>query len=298
MTTAFVLTGGGSLGAVQVGMLQSLADHEIAPDLLVGTSVGALNATWVATHGMSAQSLEGLAQVWLTLRRQEVFPLSLVSAWHGLRGSSPGLFSSAHLRDVISTHAEGFSRIEDTDIALHIVTTNLLTGQNVTLSTGSLVDAVLASAAIPGIFPAVTLNGHYLVDGGVAHETGVACAYRLGADRIYLLPTGTPCALPKPPTTALGTAVHALTLLIADRVASDIGYLRDSVDIKVLPPLCPVQVSATDFSQAATLIERARKASSDWIDSGDIDLPAPERFLGAHDHTTDSPLGSLPRLDP
>jgi NTE family protein len=78
MTTAFVLSGGGSLGAVQVGMLQALAAHGIEPDLLVGTSVGAMNAAWVAAHGTSADSLAGLTEVWTRLKRRGV--LSLISA--------------------------------------------------------------------------------------------------------------------------------------------------------------------------------------------------------------------------
>ena len=75
MVTAFVLSGGGSLGAVQVGMLQALAARGIEPELLVGTSAGALNAAFVAGHGMSEPSLDSLAAVWTSLRRGHVFPL-------------------------------------------------------------------------------------------------------------------------------------------------------------------------------------------------------------------------------
>jgi NTE family protein len=75
MTTAFVLSGGGSLGAVQVGMLQALSERGITPDLLVGTSAGALNAVFVAAHGAGSHALEELADIWTTLRRDDVFPL-------------------------------------------------------------------------------------------------------------------------------------------------------------------------------------------------------------------------------
>src|SRR3954464_9667404 len=75
MTTAFVLSGGGSLGAVQVGMLQALAERRITPDLLVGTSAGALNAVFVAAHGTSPAALELLARTWTALRRDDIFPV-------------------------------------------------------------------------------------------------------------------------------------------------------------------------------------------------------------------------------
>lgn len=284
MTTAFVLTGGGSLGAVQVGMLQALAAHGVEPDFLVGTSAGALNAAWVASHGFSLESLAGLDRVWCGLRRQDVFPLDLRTVARGLRGRSAGIVSPRGLRGVIAQNSAALRRLEDARIPLHVVTTNLLTGQNVTLSQGPLVEAVLASAAIPGVFPPVVVDGLPLVDGGVADETGLARARQLGATTIYLLPTGTPCALAAAPASALGTAVHALSLLIQDRVALDVARHRDTVSIRLLPPLCPVHTSAIDFAHAAALIARARKASAHWIESGDIELPAPERFLATHDH--------------
>jgi NTE family protein len=75
-----------------------------------------------------------------------------------------------------------------------------------------------------------------------------------------------------------------LTLLIAQRLIQEMSGLGGAVSIKVLPPLCPLAVSAADFGHAAQLIDRARRASLEWIRSGDIDLPAPERFLALHDH--------------
>jgi NTE family protein len=98
------------------------------------------------------------------------------------------------------------------------------------------------------------------------------------------LPTGAPCALPEPPQSAGGVALHSLTLLIAQRLINEIAGLQGAAEIKVLPPLCPLAVSASDFRHAAELIARARQTSLEWISSGDIDLPAPERFLSLHHH--------------
>jgi NTE family protein len=287
VTTAFVLSGGGSLGAVQVGMLQALARHGIEPDLLVGTSAGAMNAAWVAGHGTAATSLAGLEAVWTALKRSDVFPFDARTALLGVLGRSPAFTSPGHLGDLVARCA-AIESLEEARIPVHLVTADLLSGETVTLSTGPLVPAVMASAAIPGVFPPVARDGRYLVDGGVAHHTGVSEAVDLGATTIYVLPAGTPCALPAPPGSAIGTALHALTLLIEQRVARDIAHLAGAATIKVLPPLCPLRTSAADFSHGADLIARSRRASLGWIASGNVDLPAPERFLAVHSHRRQS----------
>ena len=287
MTTAFVLSGGGSLGAVQVGMLQALSAHGIEPDLLVGTSAGALNAAWVAAHGTSTESLAGLARVWVGLRRSDVFPVDVRTALRGLLGRSAGLFASDRLRDLVTTYA-GIDEIEEASIPLHVVAADLVSGESVALHRGSLADGVLASAAIPGIFAPVAVEGRHLVDGGVAQDTGVAHALELGATTVYVLPTGAACALPGPPASALGTALQALTLLIQRRLAHDVATCPPTTTIRALPPLCPLRTSPVDFTHGAELVERARRASDDWIDSGAIDAPRPERFLANHAHRRDA----------
>ena len=104
-TTAFVLSGGGSLGAVQVGMLQALALSGVHPDLLVGTSAGAVNAAWVAGHGMSTDSLDRARRVWAGLRRSDIFPVDPRQVVRGLTGRSMGITSDTRLRRLVGTHA-------------------------------------------------------------------------------------------------------------------------------------------------------------------------------------------------
>jgi NTE family protein len=152
-------------------------------------------------------------------------------------------------------------------------------------SAGDLVDGVLAGAAIPGILPPVQRAARHLVDGSVALHAGVSKAVDLGATVVYVLPTGAPSALPGPPQSAVGVALHSLTLLIAQRWIHEIAGLQGAADIKILPPLCPL---AADFRHAAQLIARAGRTSLEWINSGDIDLPAPERFLALHHHRQES----------
>ena len=283
MTTAFVLSGGGSFGAVQVGMLQALAERRIRPDLLVGTSAGALNAVFVAAHGMSPQSLEMLATTWAALRRDDVFPLRAPQMVLALAGARDALCAGSGLANLVRRHV-GFARLEDSPVPVHLVTTDLLSGEEVLLSDGDTVSAVLASSAIPAVLPPVRRDGRTLVDGGLADNAAISQAIALGADRIYVLPTGYACALPAPPTRPLAVAVQALSLLVQRRLIADVALYADRVELVVLPPLCPLRISAIDFRHAAELVRRAHASSAGWLDSGEAQRPRPERILGMHGH--------------
>ncbi len=283
MTTAFVLTGGGSLGAVQVGMLQALNERGVKPDLLVGTSCGALNAAWVAGHGMSSESLRELATVWTTLRRGDVFPVDARRVLRGLLGLSPSIVANRKLRRFIANHA-GVDDLAQAQVPTHFVAADLMSGRGVLISTGDLTNGVLASCAIPGLLPPIEHGGAQLVDGSLARHAGISQAVDLGASVVYVLPTGAPCALPRPPRSAIGVALHSLTLLINQRLIHEISTIDAGAVVMLLPPLCPLAVSAADFSQANELITRAHRSSLQWIDSGSTELPHPEQFLAPHRH--------------
>jgi NTE family protein len=271
-------------------MLQALAERDVHPDLLIGTSAGAINAAYLAGHGTSRRALQNLGAIWRCLRRQDVFPLDPLRHLLALVGHRPALCSDGNLRRLIETHLP-YRNLEHSTVPLHIVTTDLLSGCEVLLSTGDAVSAVLASATIPGVMPAVSRNGLTLVDGGVANNAAISQAVALGADVVYVLPAGFACALQRPPSTALGAAVQALSLLIEQRLVIDVAQFDGDAELKVLPPLCPLSVSSTDFSHADELIARAYIATGDWLDSGGPSLPAPERFLSLHHHRNSERTG-------
>ncbi|WP_016933978.1 patatin-like phospholipase family protein [Rhodococcus sp. R1101] len=284
MTTAFVFGGGAGLGAVEVGMLYALTERGIHPDLLIGTSAGALNAAYVAGRGTGIPALDDLTAIWRSLRRQDVFPLDPVRQLLAAAGIRPSLCSGRNLERLIESHLS-YRDLEDAVIPVHLVATDLLTGREVLLSTGEAVSAVLASAAVPGVLPSVQREGLNLVDGGIADDAALSQAVALGADDVWVLPAGYACALPRPPTTALATAVQALTLLTHQRLLLEVADFSLRVDLHVLPPLCPVSVSPIDFSRAGELIERAHRATQTWIAAGgDRRHPHPERILSLHDH--------------
>lgn len=281
MPTAFVLSGGGNLGAVQVGMVQALADRGVGPDLLVGTSVGAVNAAFLAA-GPSPPRVEELARIWRHTRRTDVFPTSSPrAAIRAVAGRSNAFVDPRALRRLVE-RSVAYDRIENAPWPLAVVATEVTTGAEVVLRHGNVVDAVMASAAIPSVFPPVEMDGHMLMDGGVVNNTAISVAGSLGADVIYVLPTGYACALPQPPGSALGMALHAVSLAIQRRLVADVAVWQHRCTLRVVPPLCPVSVSPTDFGHAEELMQRARAATRHWLDR-----PVPEdqtTYLGVHEH--------------
>jgi NTE family protein len=266
-------------------MLQALATRGIAPDLLVGSSVGALNAAFVGAHGCSDHSLAQLERVWRRVRRQDVFPFAPARQLLAVAGARPSLCAPDALERLIATHV-GAHVLDGMRLPVHVVATDVLSGRDVLLSSGDATAAVLASAAIPAVFPPVEVDGRVLFDGGVVNHTPISHAVALGADRVVVLPTGYACALATPPRTALGCAVHALTLLVQQRLALETAAFAERIELVVLPPLCPLAVSASDFRRGAELVDRARRASTQWLDDGRHRLPHPERFLSQHVHAT------------
>lgn len=286
MTTAIVLSGGASLGAVQVGMLRALVDRQVSPDLLVGTSAGALNAAYVAGHGMTTAAIESLAEVWAGLRARSLFPLDPARTVGALMGRSSALCSDRGLRRLLDEHL-AFDRLEDSPVPLVVVATDLLTGREVALSCGSAEEAVLASCALPAVFAPVEHGETVLVDGGLANNTAVSEAVRAGCSTIYVLPSGYSCAIATPPRTPVGAAAHALAILTHQRLVADIALYADSVDLVVLPPPCPLHVSVMNFDRAPELIRAAYTTAAAALAVDDGRRPHPEQSIAMHTHVPD-----------
>jgi NTE family protein len=255
---AFVLSGGASLGAVQVGMLRALFEQGVRPDLLVGTSVGAVNAA-MAAGCPDTDGVERLAEIWLRLRRGDVFPISPFTSAAGLLGRSNYFISNDSLRGVLERHIP-FERLEDTPVPLHVVTTDLKSGRATVLSSGPAVPALLASCAIPGVFPPVIIGRRDYVDGGVANHTPITVAVELGATDVFVLPVGYPW-LNREPTSALGMALHALARIMEQKLDAEVAAHRDLANIHVMPVLDIADVSPADFTHTRELIDWGYRAA-------------------------------------
>jgi NTE family protein len=266
-TVAFVLSGGASLGAIQVGMLRALYERRITPDLIVGTSAGALNGAYIASRPQTSATAESLARIWRELRRGQVFPVNPLTGLLGFLGARDHLVPESGLRRLIERHVE-CQGLEELPIPLHVVSVDVVTGEELLLSSGPVLEAVLASAAVPGVLPPVPWEDRALMDGGVANNTPISHAVELGAERIYVLPTGHACALTEPPTGALAMALHAISLLTHRRLIDDIERHQDDAQLIVMPPPCPLDIQPIDFAHADELIEVALGDARDFLEGG------------------------------
>ncbi|MEW6683339.1 MAG: patatin-like phospholipase family protein [Nitrospirota bacterium] len=277
MSIAFVLSGGASLGAVQVGMLRALDEHGIRPDLIVGTSVGALNGAFIAGR-REAGAVDHLAGIWRSLRRKDVFPIGPIQGALGYYGFRNSLVRPNALTRLIRQHV-ALSRLEDAVVPLHVVATEVRTGAAVLLSRGDAAEAILASTAVPAVFPPVRIDGRDLMDGGVSDNTPISHAVGLGAKSIYVLPAGYACTLPHTPRTAISMALQALALMIGWRLALDVQRFEQQCRLHVVPPLCPLDVSPADFGRAAELIHRSYESTVRWLTSGRAPHPSDQAEL-------------------
>ena len=194
MTTAFVLSGGGNRGPVEVGALQSLLEHDIRPDFIVGTSAGSINSVFLASRGADLTAIPALSAAWHKATASVAYPGGALSAmWRVVRGRN-SLFSSDGLRGLIQDNLPpGVITFGDLRCPLYTTATDLrsrrlyLFGED---RSAPLVEAVLASASMPGIHPPVPYHDLQLVDGGIIATTPVGIAIEKGANVIYALNLG------------------------------------------------------------------------------------------------------------
>jgi NTE family protein len=242
-------------------MLRALYEHGVAPDLLVATSAGALNAAFVASRPQTVATTRELARIWRELQRDDVFPVSPWTLIGGLLGKRDHLVSAAALRKLVARYLQ-FDELADAPIPLHLVGFDLDRGCEVLLSAGPTLDAIAGAAAVPGVLPPVRFGDRRLIDGGVVNNTPISHAVELGAERIYVLPTVGPSPVAgRTPRGALSAAIDGLGLLLARRFETDIARYAGQAELIVLPAPNPLAVQPTDFGQASRLMRDALVAA-------------------------------------
>jgi len=278
---AFVLAGGGSLGAVQAGMLAELVANGVRPNLIVGVSAGALNGAFLA-HDPTGDTIERMVALWTGVRTRDVLGFSFGTLL-GLLGLRSHLADSDGVRRLLERELP-YRMIESARVSFHVIATEQLSGDEVVLSAGDVVQAVLASTAIPGVYAPVPVGGRLLVDGVVASGTTIATAVRLGATRLIIVPCGFTCVQRAIPRHPIGRAMHAFALLGARQLKSDFAIYADRAELRMVPPLCPMAQSPYDYSQGAALIAAARQSTRRWLDAGGLDRGGFPDELVVHAH--------------
>jgi NTE family protein len=266
---AFVLSGGGVLGAAQVGQMKALIETGIIPDMLVGSSVGALNAAAIA-FDPTVTGIARLEQVWLSLRGEDLFPGTRVQrALHIVR-KGDHLYSNDGIRALIDKIPA--SLFEEMQRPLSIVTANLRTGAEHIFESGPIEPALLATTALPGIFPPVLVDGELYVDGGVVNNVPISRAVELGARQIFVLTCGTP----KPSTLAIRRPYDVLLQAFAHsraaRVELDLQRYAGEADIRLVTPPSPRQIRFNDTTHTAQLIQEAYELTRHYLGAADEEV--------------------------
>lgn len=263
---AFVLSGGGVLGAVQIGQLLALLERGIVPDLLVGTSVGALNAAYIAADP-TPQGARTLAQIWTRLRADDVFPGGTVRrVWH-IVARGDHIVGNEGLRRLIE-HLP-VDRIEELSVPLHVSATNLRTGEERWFSNGPVMPALLASTALPGILPPVDIDGERYIDGGVVNNVPISRAVELGATRIHVLTCAPPATHldEQPIRRPLDVMVQAFAHSRAARVSLDLMRYEKQARVTMMPTFDPGLIRYDDPSHSERLIARSLRLSRRFLDA-------------------------------
>ncbi len=267
--TAFVLGGGGVLGATQVGMVRSLAEHGIRPDLVLGTSIGALNGAFVAADPTESGASR-LAEVWEAVVREGVFLENPVRQAARVARYRTHLLSNAPLRHVVDAYLP-VDRFEELPVAFQCVAACIEDASGRWFDSGELVWPVVASCAVPGLFPPVEIDGRHYLDGGLVHSIPVGRALALGATRIVVLQVGRVEQPLSPPRRPWEVATVAFEIARRHRYVHEIESVPADVELVVLPSGATsspnLSIGQARAGRMRERMERAHAASSAHLDA-------------------------------
>ncbi|MFA9431939.1 patatin-like phospholipase family protein [Egicoccus sp. AB-alg2] len=269
-TVVFVLGGGGVHGAVQVGMLQALQEHDIRPDLILGTSVGAMNGAMLAAR--PDDTVQRLRALWTNLADYSPFEASLLERASTLTRSRTHLHGNHRLRRLLLSYlpARTFGELV---VPFQCVAASIERAGARWFADGPLIDALLASTAVPGLLPPVALGGEHYLDGGLVDSIPVGRALELGATCIYVLQVGRVEQPLRVPTKPWEVGLIAFEIARRHRFVEAMGRVPEGVEVHVLPTglsdamdfTDPAQFRYRDTTKAAERMETAHLASSAYL---------------------------------
>jgi NTE family protein len=274
--TAFVLAGGGSRGAVQVGMLEELVRRGIRADRVFGASVGAINGAAYA-GSPTLEGIERMATIWRGVKGTDIFPRGTFDGPWAYFQKRPAVHANTGLRAIIEAGID-YQDLEDAAIPVEVVTTSLTDGRERWIAHGPAVEAILASSAIPSIFPPVTIDGDVLVDGGVVNNVPISRALAAGCTRIFVLLCGPLHYYPRPAKRPAEAALTAFFVAIHARFVRELTAIPPGVEVVVFSGGGEPSAQYRDFSGTATMIEEGRAEVAEVLDryagtSQDVTVP-------------------------
>jgi len=262
---AFVLSSGANLGAVQLGMLRALIEHDIHPDIIVGCSVGAINGAGLA-EDPSLAGIARLESLWRAMDGRDLMPRRWLPPPLALARRSEAIHSHEGLRDALRRHLSSRT-FGDLNVPLHCVATDVIEERETWFHTGPLLQALLASAAMPALYPLVEIDGRRYLDGAVVDDVPVRRAAELGARTLYVLEVGPLTRTWTEPKRPLEMAIQAYWIARRRRYSRELESLPEDLTIHHMPHGDPPHIRLHDFSHTTELIEAAYKASSTYLDN-------------------------------
>jgi NTE family protein len=264
LKTAFVFSGGASLGAVECGALKAIVEEGIQADMVLGTSVGSLNGAMYA-YNPTLEGVKAIENVWLNIKVWDVFSPSPITPILSITTFGLNLISPKNIRKLITENME-FTRIEEAKIPLYIIGTDIKCGHEVVFNRGLALEALMSSVAIPGVFPPQRMHDCTIVDGGMVNNSPISTAVRLGAERVVVFPIGVPSADQEPKTVA-EVLIRSFIFLLNRQLATDIQLYKDKVELIIIPPPERIDVGPHDFSKSKQLIDESYVKAKDWLNS-------------------------------
>ena len=272
MTTAFVLGGGGVLGAVEVGMLRALFEAGITPDLVLGTSVGALNGALVARDPTPAV-VERLTDLWRDVGESggSGYAERALPAVRRALATGTHLYSPEPMRQRLIDEL-GDLRFEELPVRFQVCAASIERSAEHWFDSGRVVDAVLASAAVPGLLPPAKVGSEHFLDGGIVNSIPLARAVQLGATRVFVLQVGRIDRPLKPPRRPWEVARVSFEIARRHRFVRELAELPDDIECHVLPAggtsdRDDTIRAARDFGSVQRRIERTYDASAAYLEA-------------------------------
>lgn len=278
MTSAWALRGGASFGAAQVGTARALMEAGHYPDLLFGSSAGALNAAWLAFDPTLA-GLRLLADLWERAEKARIFALRPWVALPGLLGLKDHIMSGRPLERWLRG-VTPLQRVEDGVLPLTVVATDLADGSEVLIERGPLVPALVASSAMPGAFPPVKLGGRWLIDGGIAMDTPIGPAVEAGADEVWVLESVPPMNGGRP-RGALDVVLRSSAMMLARHHDIRVQAWCSRCRLYVVPAPVVPGISPFDLSHSQALAAAGYETAKHWLRSAEPVKPERVTVVGS-----------------
>jgi NTE family protein len=266
---AYVLGGGGVLGAVEVGMVRALLEAGAKPDLIVGTSIGAINGVLVAADP-TGSVVDRLTSLWASPQAREVFGASVPRQVARIARDRTHLHTPAPLRRMLTRELGAVVDFADLPVRFECCAASIERAAEHWFATGPVVEAVLASSAVPGLLPPVAIDGEHFIDGGIVNSIPIGRAVELGAGTVFVLQVGRVDRPLAPPRTVVDVARVAFEVSRRHRYARELADVPTSVRVHVLPTgggsaRDDSPLAYRDLKSAMERINRAYDASAAYL---------------------------------